>query len=87
MVVDRAMLDADTQLQPVLEATLKVPPSDVQQNNSMRRMTRAVQHLTRQRASATKPKNPRFFYAPSASAANALQSSLSGVSRMRACVR
>ena len=53
----------------------------------MRRMTRAVRHPTRKRGSATKTEKMRFFYAPSASAANALQSNLSGVSRMHACVR
>jgi hypothetical protein len=34
-----------------------------------------------------KNKTPELFYAPSASAANALQSNLSGVSEMPACVR
>ena len=39
------------------------------------------------RVSATNPKKGRFFYAPSASAANALQSNLSGMRPMHACAR
>ena len=39
------------------------------------------------RVSATNPKKGRFFYAPSASAANALQPNLSGMRPMHACAR
>ena len=60
-----------------------------------RRITCGMRRMTHTHATSDtpavgpppKPKKSRFFYAPSASAANALQSSLSGVSPMHASVR
>ncbi len=89
VVVDRAMLKAATQLQPQLEAALKVPPRGMQQNNNMRHAAHDTRRATPDAPACVrhKPGKSRFFYAPSASAENALQSNWSGVSRMHACVR
>ena len=53
----------------------------------MRRMARAVHHPTRSAGVRHKPEKGRFVYAPSASAANALQPNLSGMRPMHACAR
>ena len=88
MCVWTATLDADTRLQAALRGCA--------QRTTTRRAACSVQHATHgtrrappdsQHGCPPQTRKSRFFYAPSASAANALQSNLSGMRPMHACAR